>query len=61
MGARPSMDTVETSIEVLECTTSHRIMCVMSEQQNLHRPRTKYLDVERANLAYRKQRRRTKV
>ena len=36
-------------------------MCEFSEKLNVHRPRTKYLDVEKANLAYRKQRRRTKV
>ena len=40
---------------------SYRIMCEVSEKLNLHRPRTKYLDVEKANLAYRKQRRRTKA
>ena len=40
---------------------AYRIMCELSEKLNLHRPRTKYLDVEKANLAYRKQRKRTKV
>ena len=40
---------------------SYRIMCEVSEKLNLHRPRTKYLDVEKANLAYRKRRRRTKA
>ena len=35
-------------------------MCEFSSRLKLHRPRTKYLDVQKANLAYRKQRRRTK-
>ena len=34
---------------------------MVSEKLKLHRPRTKYLDVEKANLAYRKRRRRTKA
>lgn len=33
----------------------------MSERFNLHRPRTKFVDVEKTNLSYRKQRRHTKV
>ena len=37
------------------------IMCALSAKLNLHRPRTKYLDVEKANLSYRKQRRHTQV
>ena len=40
---------------------SYRIMCEFSSRLNLHRPRTKYLDVQKANLAYRKQRRRSKI
>ena len=40
---------------------AYRIMCELSGKLNVRRPRTKYPDVERANLAYRKQRRRTKV
>ena len=39
---------------------SYFIMCEFSSRLKLHRPRTKYLDVQKANLAYRKQRRRTK-
>lgn len=39
---------------------SYRIMCEFSSRLNLHRPRTKFLDVQKANLGYRKQRRRTK-
>ena len=39
---------------------SYTIMCEFSSRLMLHRPRTKYLDVQKANLAYRKQRRRTK-
>ena len=40
---------------------SYEIMCCLSEKLNLHRPRTKFVDVEQANLSYRKQRRHTKV
>ena len=40
---------------------AYGIMCELSEKLNVRRPRTKYLDVEKANLAYRKRRRRTKV
>ena len=39
---------------------SYTIMCEFSSRLKLHRPRTKYLDVQKANLTYRKQRRRTK-
>ncbi|MGN1221166.1 MAG: hypothetical protein ACI4TU_09515 [Candidatus Cryptobacteroides sp.] len=39
---------------------SYRIMCEFSSRLNLHRPRTKFLDVQKANLGYRKQRRRSK-
>ncbi|MDD7455990.1 MAG: transposase [Bacteroidales bacterium] len=39
---------------------SYMIMCEFSSRLKLHRPRTKYLDVQKANLAYRKQRRRSK-
>lgn len=40
---------------------SYRIMCEFSSRLNQHRPRTKYLDVQKANLAYKKQRRRSKI
>ena len=40
---------------------AYGIMCGLSEKMNQHRPRTKYLDVETVNLAYRKQRRHTNV
>lgn len=39
---------------------SYRIMCEFSSRLKLRRPRTKYLDVEKANLSYRKTRRHTK-
>lgn len=39
---------------------SYEIMCGLSEKLNLHRSRTKFVDVEKANLTYRKQRRHTK-
>ncbi len=32
-------------------------MCEMSSRLEVHRPRTKFLDVQKANLTYRKQRR----
>lgn len=35
-------------------------MCELSRRLNLHRPRTKYIDVQKANLTYRKQRKHTK-
>lgn len=35
-------------------------MCAASQKLGIHRPRTKYLDVEKANLTYRKQRKHTK-
>jgi len=40
---------------------SYDIMCGLSEKLNMHRPRTKFVDVEKANLAYRKQRKHTKI
>ena len=39
---------------------SYALMCEESQRLGLHCPRTKFLDVEKANLAYRKQRRHTK-
>lgn len=39
---------------------AYALMCEESQRLGLHRPRTKFLDVEKANLAYRKQRRLTK-
>ena len=38
----------------------YKIMCELSGRLNLHRPRTKFIDVQKANLAYRKQRKHTK-
>ena len=40
---------------------AYAVMCTLSANLNVHRPRTKYIDVEKANLSYRKQRRHTKV
>lgn len=40
---------------------AYAVMCTLSVRLNEHRPRTKYVDVEKANLSYRKQRRHTKV
>ena len=41
-----------------ECVEkSYKIMCELSERLDIRRPRTKFLDVEKANLSYRKQRR----
>ena len=39
---------------------TYKIMCELSRRLNLHRPRTKYIDVQKANLTYRKQRKHTK-
>ena len=35
---------------------SYSMMCAMSQRLGIHRPRTKYLDVEKANMGYVKQR-----
>lgn len=35
---------------------SYATMCELSSRQGFHRPRTKFLDVQKANLTYRKQR-----
>lgn len=41
-----------------ECVEkSYKTMCELSERLGIRRPRTKFLDVEKANLSYRKQRR----
>ena len=40
---------------------SYETMCTLSARLNVHRPRTKYVDVEKANLSYRKQSRHTKA
>ena len=39
------------------CEKSYRIMCDLSHRLGIHRPRTKYHDVEKANMGYVKQRR----
>lgn len=39
---------------------SYRTMCELSARLGVHRPRTKFLDVEKANLTYRKQRKHSK-
>ena len=44
-----------------ECVEKgYELMCEASQRLGIHRPRTKYLDVEKANLTYRKQRKHTK-
>ena len=44
-----------------ECVEKgYGLMCEASLKLGIHRPRTKYLDVEKANLTYRKQRKHTK-
>lgn len=39
---------------------SYAMMCGLSRRLGVHRPRTKFLDVQKANLTYRKQRRRSR-
>ena len=39
---------------------SYRMMCEVSQRLGIHRPRTKYLDVEKANMGYAKQRKHSK-
>ncbi len=50
-----------TDVKLLwECTErAYKMMCGISSQLGEHRLRTKYNDIEKANLAYRKQRRHT--
>ena len=42
------------------CEKAYSIMCTACQRLGMHRPRTKYLDVEKANLAYVKQRKHNK-
>ena len=42
------------------CEKAYSIMCVVCQRLGIHRPRTKYLDVEKANLTYVKQRKHNK-
>ena len=45
-----------------ECVEKgYGLMCKASRQLGIHRPRTKYLDVEKASLTYRKQRKHSKA
>ena len=45
-----------------ECVErGYDLMCKASRQLGIHRPRTKFLDVEKANLTYRKQRKHNKA
>ena len=45
-----------------ECVEKgYALMCEASRQLGIHRPRTKFLDVEKANLTYRKQRKHSKA
>lgn len=40
---------------------SYKVMCQLAASLSINRPRTKYLDVQKANMAYVKQRKHTKV
>ena len=42
------------------CRKAYVIMCEACQRLNIHRPRTKYLDVEKANMGYVKQRKHNK-
>ena len=42
------------------CEKAYSMMCELSRRLEIHRPRTKYLDVEKANLTYMKQRKHNK-
>ena len=45
-----------------ECVEKgYDLMCEASRELGIHRPRTKFLDVEKANLTYRKQRKHNRV
>ena len=43
------------------CEKAYSIMCAVCQRLGVHRPRTKYLDVKKANLTYVKQRRHGKL
>ena len=50
-----------TDQKLWECVEKgYELMCEASQKLGIHRPRTKYLDVAKANLTYRKQRKHTK-
>ena len=57
------LDTMYTDAKLLweGIEKSYETMCTLSAKLNVHRPRTKYVEVEKANLSYRKRRRHTKV
>ena len=42
------------------CEKAYSIMCTVCQRLGIHRPRTRFLDVEKANLAYVKQRKHSK-
>ena len=42
------------------CEKAYSIMCIVCQRLEVHRPRTKYLDVEKANMGYVKQRKHSK-
>ena len=42
------------------CEKAYSIMCIVCQRLEIHRPRTKYLDVEKANMGYVKQRKHSK-
>ena len=42
------------------CEKAYSMMCELSRRLEIHRPRTKYLDVEKVNLTYMKQRKHNK-
>ena len=42
------------------CEKAYSMMCELSRRLEIHRPRTKYIDVEKANLTYMKQRKHSK-
>ena len=42
------------------CEKAYSIMCMVCQRLGIHRPRTKFLDVKRANLTYVKQRKHNK-
>jgi len=42
------------------CEKAYSIMCIVCQRLEIHRPRTKYLDVEKSNMGYVKQRKHSK-
>ena len=50
----------EICVNKVTAYKSYETMCELSRRLRIHRPRTKFIDVQKANLAFRKQRKHSK-